>query len=204
MKTIVRIIALTGALAFSGIASADTIPIGASSCPADGSNYTNVGGTDYQCFWILDNRQSRLGSNVEAATGSGPLNELYKAEVGGTDGLGYDVEFDSSPTEPADATITWGGEGIIECSDTNPCYLAVKDGKKLPAVYVFDISYWDGEDTIVLTGFWENCDADLSCTGAISNITIWGTSTTVPEPGTLALLGLGLFSMGLMRRRQAS
>ena len=30
----------------------------------------------------------------------------------------------------------------------------------------------------------------------------WSDSVSVPEPGTLALLGLGLFGMGLTRRRK--
>jgi hypothetical protein len=40
---------------------------------------------------------------------------------------------------------------------------------------------------------------------AISHIAIYGRegSSTVPEPGTLALLGIGLFGMGLARRRKA-
>jgi hypothetical protein len=33
-------------------------------------------------------------------------------------------------------------------------------------------------------------------------IDTWATSTTVPEPGTLALFGIGLFGMGLARRKK--
>jgi len=37
--------------------------------------------------------------------------------------------------------------------------------------------------------------------GVIDNLT-FGTPTVVPEPGTLALLGIGLFGMGLARRKK--
>jgi PEP-CTERM motif len=61
---------------------------------------------------------------------------------------------------------------------------------------VFDISSWNGTESIDLQGFWPN-------RGAISNVAIWGAETTsVPEPASLALLGLGLIGMGAMRRKR--
>lgn len=58
--------------------------------------------------------------------------------------------------------------------------------------------------TFTFGAAWNNLTAfDLLRTNgnfiAFDNITL---TTTVPEPGTLALLGLGLFGMGLARRRK--
>ncbi|MBA3590458.1 PEP-CTERM sorting domain-containing protein [Methylibium sp.] len=48
-----------------------------------------------------------------------------------------------------------------------------------------------------MTGFWPNG-------GAISHVSIWGreADSTVPEPGTLALVGLALGAVGVLRRKR--
>ncbi len=108
----------------------------------------------------------------------------------------------NSETDPSDADITWAGGAIIDCSAE--CYLVVKDGMKEPVWYIFDLTGWNGTEIIELTSFWPDTSRG---SGAISHVDILGGrggNTTVPEPGTLALLGIGLFSMGLMRRRRTS
>jgi hypothetical protein len=88
---------------------------------------------------------------------------------------------------------------LIEYVDGQPiaedAFLLVKDGNQTPAWYLFDLSGWDGMEDLVLTGFWPN-------QGAISHVSLYGgTSTTVPEPGTLLLLGSGLVGLALYGRK---
>lgn len=45
-------------------------------------------------------------------------------------------------------------------------------------------------------------DLNLGDDFIISHVSEFGGTTTVPEPGTLALLGVGLLGFGLMRRRK--
>lgn len=138
----------------------------------------------------------------------GSLQQLYKAEVGNEDNPAtteegsfagsYGTEFFNTSLDPEDATISYTGGSAITCG---VCYLVIKDGRTNPNYYFFDLTAagWNGTDSIILTGFWEE-------RGAISHVAIWGSSNdrSVPEPGTLGLLGLGLagIAAGIRRRRK--
>jgi len=126
---------------------------------------------------------------------AGPLSLLYKAEVGGSDygtfASSYDTTFANTTLDPEEATILYLGGTYMDCS---ACYLVVKDGNQKPAQYFYDLStIWNGTDTIALKEFWPE-------QGAISNISIWGRATSVPEPTSLLLFATGLGWLTLKRR----
>lgn len=157
-------------------------------------------GTTYSCITGDNTDNAEIVSFIEVMYG---VTELYKSNVSENPadlGFGidekafaseYDTVFANSTTDPQDAWISFVGSSSIDCPD---CYLLVKDGNHSPAWYLYDIGMWNGEDDIHLEGFWPYG-------GAISHIAIFGNSYNLPEPGILALLGLGLIVMVATRRK---
>jgi hypothetical protein len=100
----------------------------------------------------------------------------------------YSTSFNSSVSG---GSVTWDGPGII----TGAQYFLVKDGNHSPAWYLFDISGWDGKESIEFSNFWLG-------PGAISHVAIFGGTTSVPDGGATAiLLGVGVLGLAALRRK---
>jgi len=141
--------------------------------------------------------QSQIDAAIAASLGTSTL--AYKQDVGGGEtgsfAGSYTTTFFNSASDPKDATIAYvAGMPVL----SNATHLLVKDGNQTPAWYLFNIA-WNGLETISLQNFWPN-------QGAISHVTIYGggSTTRVPEPGTMVLFGAGLLAFGFLRRRKTA
>jgi hypothetical protein len=126
---------------------------------------------------------------------------LYKDNVGGSEDGSLQssnetvFSFDAGEigNDPNVATITYVGGPVADAT-----YLAIKDGNQ--ASHIFDISGWDGIETIIVKGVFTSTGGDG---GAISHVSIWGgVGTSVPDGGaTVALLGAAIGLLGFVRRK---
>jgi hypothetical protein len=183
---IVAVLALT----FSATAGAAYVitPIDTPDCPSA------------PCLEALGNDTSQNDIDDIIAPLLGSAVELYKANdqdppapptESGSAAAWYETTFDpAGDPEDADITHVTGQPSIGGI----PIFLLVKDGNQEPAWYLFNISDWNGTETIEVRNFWPQ-------QGGISHVTIYG-GTSVPDGGvTLMLLGCALVGVETLRRR---
>jgi hypothetical protein len=98
-----------------------------------------------------------------------------------------------------------GGSNNVCAVADDPWLAPIFDGSGIGIVYTFqfDVTYSSGftvdiEDAAIRANF-TDCDGQECDNAGLMSLR---TSTKVPEPGTLALLGIGLLGMGLTRRRK--
>ena len=132
------------------------------------------------------------------------IEDYLELTYGITDDPKYKIDYDDKKEEgdllgsystlfSSDSafTITYDSGPVI----TGTVYLLVKNGRHIPAWYLFDITGWNGVCGIEGTGFWEGIK------GSISHVAIYGEEGVIPEP-TMLLVWSGLAGMALQVRRR--
>ena len=169
---------------FEGITPKDT-PL--ASFVSNGVTYTGLAGAPSPNVWVASPGYSNFGAGVAQPTSTSILT------------ANGDEDFTrTSPTPPLAVgfDVYFNGLGTVTTRVTTlePLSFTVIDFRNLDTQ-----GYYGFVSTHPITSIRFTSTGGGSVNTGIDNIAV---SSSVPEPGTLALLGLGLAGLGLRRRRE--
>ena len=208
MKTLIRLTAVAAFL-LAGTASADILDLDNETCERGAvalNHVTGNAGGATECFGAFDGNDANAYDGYE--TGGIVYTEYAKQDMPSSlsgASIGLEVLVDDTAVCQDDDVCNVGTWSFDDFGAES--FLIILKASSSPG---FAVWLFSGADAASTSGTWfvawknslshfavYTCDRNL-------NQDCGGGMTSVPEPGTLALLGLGLIGMGAARRRKVA
>jgi hypothetical protein len=119
-----------------------------------------------------------------------------------TAGKSYTLSFDYGTTSPSPQSLNWGIFGVSQSVAVASGLVTDSNPAGLLNTYTFDFVANSASSTLRFTDYSGNYT--YSNDALLDNISVNAKAAAIPEPGSLALLGLGIFGLGVARRRKAA